>query len=368
MSKYIKPNMEGRWAQAGNIASPTSEKIEEGWVEEIPPSELANFVENRQDEAIAYILQQGIAEWDTTTEYQPSSVIQHAGKVYRSQGVNVAQQPDITASWEEAFDEYGSSQAVQQALDDLVAAPDPLTQYALKNDGTSTGTHTFENTQATSYNVAQGTPEVGVPKGYSFGSLKTTGFYQDVTSGKVVYRHAGVVTGEMPSTATISSSANDKTLVSAEWVKSWIAQAIYPVGGLYTTTVNTDPSVLLGFGTWQRYAEGKALVGYSSDVTAATPDWLKIVGNVFGNYQETLNTTQIPSHYHTTVGDDELRVGSRFGSDGLTPETDTLYPYDSVSNASPAAGRQYRTSATGGGLPHNNVQPSIIVFVWRRVT
>ena len=358
--------MRERWASAGNVAIPSTEKTAEGWIEEIPPSELANFIENRQDEAIAYLMQQGIAEWLNNLEYQVSSFIQYDGVVYKAISVNINQQPNVTPLiWQPAFDSFGSAQAVQDAFDDFASADDPLPQYVKENDAILTGDTQAERLELDVLNVNKATPSVGVPKGIVFGELETTGFYQAVDD-KVVYQQAGVTTGYMPSVATIPTSTNDKTLATMEWVRSFIAASIYPVGGLYTTTVNADPSTLLGFGTWQRFAEGRTLVGFSSDVTSATPDWVKVNGNTFGEYNSTLSTDQIPAHFHTIVGDDELRVGSRFGSDGLIPNSDTIYPYDSKSDGMPAAGRQYRSGVTGDNQPHNNVQPSIVVFIWRR--
>ena len=358
--------MRERWASAGNVAIPSTEKTAEGWIEEIPPSELANFIENRQDEAIAYLMQQGIAEWLNNLEYQPSSRIQYAGVVYKALSVNINRQPNTNPLiWQPAFEEFGAAQAVQDAFDDFITQDDPFPQYIKENDAILTGDTQAERIELDVLNVRKATPSVGNPKGVVFGSTQTTGFYQ-AADDRVVYQQAGVVTAQMPSVATIPTSTNDKTIVTAEWVRSFISDAIYPIGGLYTTTVNSDPAALLGFGTWQRFAEGRTLVGFSSDVTSATPDWLKVANNTFGEYTNTLSNDQIPAHFHTIVGDDELRVGSRFGSDGLIPNSETIYPYDSKSDGTPAAGRQYRSGVTGGNQPHNNVQPSIVVFIWRR--
>ena len=130
MAKYLQKDMRERWASAGNVAIPSTEKTAEGWIEEIPPSELANFIENRQDEAIAYLMQQGIAEWLNNLEYQPSSRIQYAGVVYKALSVNINQQPNTNPLiWQPAFDEFGAAQAVQDVFDDFIAQDDPLPQY-----------------------------------------------------------------------------------------------------------------------------------------------------------------------------------------------------------------------------------------------
>lgn len=368
MAKYLQKDMRERWASAGSVAIPSTEKTAEGWIEEIPPSELANFIENRQDEAIAYLMQQGIAEWLNNLEYQPSSFIQYYGVVYKALSVNINQQPNVTPLiWQPAFDSFGSAQAVQDNFDDFISQDDPLPQYVQENDAILTGDTQAERIVLDVLNVNKATPSVGAPKGVVFGALQTTGFYQ-ATDDKVVYQQAGVVTANMPTIATIPTSTNDKTLATMEWVRSLISDAIYPVGGLYTTTVNADPSTLLGFGTWQRFAEGRALVGFSSDVTSATPDWLKVVSNTFGSYTHTLTNPELSAHSHDIVGDDQLRIGGAFGNDGLVLKNTTTYPYDAFStNTDPQVrGRAYITGTSGGNQPHNNVQPSIVVFIWRR--
>ena len=51
-----KPNMNyGVWGSNGNIAVPTSEKVDLGWIIEKPPNEMMNWVQNRQDSMLQFI-------------------------------------------------------------------------------------------------------------------------------------------------------------------------------------------------------------------------------------------------------------------------------------------------------------------------
>lgn len=72
------------WAAGGDIVTPADTKINNGWVEEIPPHEYENYIQNKQDLAIAHINQHGIAVWDAVTEYQAgkSYVTGSNGKIY----------------------------------------------------------------------------------------------------------------------------------------------------------------------------------------------------------------------------------------------------------------------------------------------
>lgn len=99
-----------------------------------------------------------------------------------------------------------------------------------------------------------------------------------------------------------------------------------------------------GYGTWQRFAEGRTLVGYSS--TAANGEQYRIMGNQFGANTHKLTVAEMPSHDH-----DLLPRGSSGGVTG-------------VDNG--GATEAIRTGKRGSDQPHNNIQPSIVVAYWLR--
>lgn len=70
MPEVIKPsNLNLVWADAGDKIKPSDAKIHEGWVVEIPTRQNFNWLDGRQDQAIAHINQRGIPEYDRTTDY-----------------------------------------------------------------------------------------------------------------------------------------------------------------------------------------------------------------------------------------------------------------------------------------------------------
>lgn len=101
MSKETRPDFTHKWASGGTVVAPTTAKVDLGWVKEKPTQEYWNYLENRQDQAIAYLYQQGVPEWDSTIEYQAgSSWITYAGKMYKSTQTGTNKNPATqTAYW-----------------------------------------------------------------------------------------------------------------------------------------------------------------------------------------------------------------------------------------------------------------------------
>src|SRR3989304_1944868 len=117
MAQINKPsNLSLTWASGGDILNPGDTKYATGWNVEIPPRQWFNYLDNRQDEAIAHINQHGIAVWDAVTEYQyealgeKSIVMGSDGIIYRTLTTNTNQNPTTTVGvhWEIAFADSGA--------------------------------------------------------------------------------------------------------------------------------------------------------------------------------------------------------------------------------------------------------------------
>ncbi|MDR1071708.1 MAG: hypothetical protein LBL21_03645 [Rickettsiales bacterium] len=121
-------------------------------------------------------------------------------------------------------------------------------------------------------------------------------------------------------------------------------EAIYPVGAVYISTNNADPATLFGFGMWERFGQGRALVG----VDESDPEF-DTVEKTGGEKAHKLTIAEMPSHNHGiyTSGNDS---GGSYNDVGK---------YHDQTNG---------TSYTGGGGAHNNLQPYITVYIWRRVS
>lgn len=109
------------WASTGTRVDPGVTKTNIGWVVQLPPYEYQNWAMNRQDTAIAHFNQHGVPEWDTNTEYQGNLSYSQGsnGFIYKCIQTNTGLDPTNTNNnlfWKLAFEEYGSVQVVQSAL------------------------------------------------------------------------------------------------------------------------------------------------------------------------------------------------------------------------------------------------------------
>lgn len=95
------------WASAGEVVEPDAAKRNKGWIAEIPPFQFENWIQNRQERAIAHIIQMGIAEWDANTQYQAnkSYVQDEDGEIYRCLVTHETVNPkyDDQSFWEKPF-------------------------------------------------------------------------------------------------------------------------------------------------------------------------------------------------------------------------------------------------------------------------
>lgn len=123
---------------------------------------------------------------------------------------------------------------------------------------------------------------------------------------------------------------------------AWLtAQGAYPVGSIYLSVTDVDPSALFG-GTWERIG-GRFLLGADTTYTA---------GSTGGEAAHTLTVDEMPKHNH--------------GLDN----------YNSAGNATPfltvqhqekiGYGGNVQTMYAGGNQPHNNLPPYLAVYMWRR--
>lgn len=163
--------------------------------------------------------------------------------------------------------------------------------------------------------------------------------------------------------------------------------AAWPVGSIYISATATNPADLFGFGTWQQFAPGRVLVGYGVGNDGTDSINYNTVLAQGGKYYHTLTTGEMPAHSHPhDIGGRALSNGAHYhlfmGDDGLAQFNykERGINYDARSHG--GDGGIYRTTTDGahehslqitggvqtqgGNQKHNNIQPYIVVYMFRR--
>ena len=163
--------------------------------------------------------------------------------------------------------------------------------------------------------------------------------------------------------------------------------AVYPVGSIYMSVNDTDPSTLFG-GTWIAWGSGKVPVGVSTNDSD-----FGTVEKTGGEKKHRLTTGEMPSHRHkgihqhsehvinhiqkpydtnmplqTWQGTREVEVQYKVVTDNVStvpyytagsgPTNDIYYSEKVTSN--------YGVADDGEDLSHNNLQPYITCYMWKR--
>ena len=148
------------------------------------------------------------------------------------------------------------------------------------------------------------------------------------------------------SATTATSGTNTTQVATTAFVQ---AQYAYPVGAIFTTTVAYANSAAvvaaIGGTTWTAFGAGKVLVG----VDASDTDF-DTVEETGGAKTHTLTISEMPAHTHSSHDSNHTRTPDS------TDTTSDEYGAYASSN----------TGSTGGGTAHNNLQPYITVYMWKR--
>jgi microcystin-dependent protein len=160
------------------------------------------------------------------------------------------------------------------------------------------------------------------------------------------------------------------------------ALSLMPIGYIYMSVVSTSPATLFGGGTWTRIGQGRVLVG--QDPAQTEFDTAEETG---GEKTHTLSVNEMPTHGHTIdhnhaafttasdgnhthvltrksgsgTGTGVVRGNNTAAADGTTEAGGTHTHTANVPAYTGTAG------ATGSGVAHNNLQPYLVVYMWKRV-
>ena len=174
-----------------------------------------------------------------------------------------------------------------------------------------------------------------------------------------------------PTAPTAGAGTATTQLATTAFVTAALSAA-YPVGSIYiNASSSTNPSALLGFGTWEAFGAGRVMVGFNASDT------------LFDTLEETGGSKDAiaVSHTHTfsgTTGDDSPDHTHLSNATGLVNNNINFtgtgglnYRNANDTQTGGASNRHQHsfsgtTDSTGSSGTNANLQPYITVRMWKR--
>lgn len=163
-------------------------------------------------------------------------------------------------------------------------------------------------------------------------------------------------------------------------IKNILLDSVYPVGSIYISVNPVSPQNFLG-GTWEEFAKGRTIVGVNSkaeeegETSQTVINFLKTSNNAIGTYGHSHHTQR---QKNSSLSSKPGTLSAMFGVADSSAEilqynadldADKVYPLYSVGNLANKNGQYAFTdtdSVTDSSI--NSMQPSITVFMWKRVS
>ena len=147
--------------------------------------------------------------------------------------------------------------------------------------------------------------------------------------------------------SNLNKNTSDIASLNSTIEEYW--KTIYPIGSIYISTSTTfNPNTVWG-GRWEQTASGRCLIGANDTYT---------LGSMGGESTHTLTIEELPQHSHGIYGCD-----SRDGANTLTKAT---FSYKDQGQTTSYISGTLGTELTGSNNAHNNMQPYLAVYMWKR--
>lgn len=214
--------------------------------------------------------------------------------------------------------------------------------------------------------------------------------------------HSGSYSGDGPQTIDTPSAEQSFVYFYGSRISALDA---YPVGSIYMSVNATNPSTILGGGTWERIAQGRTLIG------EGTSDKAFSAGAIGGESKHSLALEEMPLHSHSVTpkgsvslslddgtanmisldtnyqatpdnkakGTGIISAGNTFKED-IRGYEQLCFGANSVGNGdywgvkmnitptgtATFTGSPSSSTYQGGGSSHNNLPPYLVCYIWQR--
>jgi hypothetical protein len=195
------------------------------------------------------------------------------------------------------------------------------------------------------------------------------------------------------STAPTAASGTNTTQIATTAFVQTALRALHPVGSIYiNATNNTNPSTLLGFGTWVAFGAGRVPVGFdagnalfdTAEETGGSADAIAVThthtfsattSNQSADHTHSGTTGSAGAHTHSTNANNPGGAPAN----GLSTNSDLSSPVSTDSqgahthtfstggvSANHTHSVSGTTGSTGSSGTNANYQPYITVYMWKR--
>lgn len=245
--------------------------------------------------------------------------------------------------------------------------------YLLASDGTGNASlmHITSNRSAGSTTIAVDTL-VGVPAKFigTSGTVLPTGLIDPATVTNFYGQVSGSalqIDGFLPGNTDIGNTTGQIVVIkpNTDWANkvATLITNMYPIGSIYiNAAVATNPATLLGIGTWVAFGTGEVMVGIDGGQAE-----FNTLGKTGGEKTHILLSGEsgMPAHSH---GAGSLKWLSGDGAPTATVVGGSGWGLNSAGFGinGPIGGSTANSSAPDAASAHNNLQPYITVYMWRR--
>ena len=185
--------------------------------------------------------------------------------------------------------------------------------------------------------------------------------YPQTKAGAVLLNNGSDLETELSQYVTAEDIASTAAVDYSE-----ILSRIYPVGSIYmSATLSTAAQVnaTLG-GTWEAWGSGRVPVGGDTSQTE-----FETVGKTGGEKTHKLTVDEMPNHYHDVVyGKNDDTTCVTISCTGTGNKVLNLNGWAWDKNSNNPYGNNVYARKTGGGKAHNNLQPYITCYMYKRIS
>jgi hypothetical protein len=147
--------------------------------------------------------------------------------------------------------------------------------------------------------------------------------------------------------------------------KADLVNHIYPVGSIFLSFTNADPSFRFTGTLWVQVSQGRFVVGVGTG-NDEIQNRVFTAGNTTGEYNHTLTVAEMPNHTHSLDVDGEQFY---ITNDANTSGPNTFGRFRAQGPSDDNDGRYCpQLPSTGGGQAHNNTPPGFGLYVWQRTS